>query len=56
MFGHFWSLDNVLVSVLLQTQLLSGLVFVLIYPGHEWSCLRLVLHEIIYVQQDTIAR
>lgn len=56
MFGHFWSFDNVLVSVLLQTQLLSGLVFVLIYPGHEWSCLRLVFYDIVYAQQVTIAR
>lgn len=50
------SFDSVLASVLLQTQLLSDLVFVLIYPGHEWVCLRLVFYEIVYVQQDTMAR
>lgn len=50
MFGHFCSLDNVLVIIFVQTRLWGG--FVLFRSVTEWPCLALALCEIVYIQQD----
>lgn len=50
MFGHFCSLDNVLVIILVQTRLWGG--FVWFRSSTKWLCPVLELCEIVYIQQE----